>query len=163
MQAFQMAGQALQLVGTLAGGSEAEKVGNYNAEGFERQAAATRLAAGERENLTRQRGARTLADQRAALLQGGVSPTTGTALIGVQQNAVDAELDALTVRYEGLMEAQGLQSQAAMSRYEGKSKKRQAYISAAGQLMSASSQYLGKKQAPAPVETRDLSRYTVKR
>lgn len=162
MQAFQMAGQALQLFGTITAGQEAQAVGNYNAEGFERQAAATRLAAGERENLTRQRGARTLSDQRAALLQGGVSPTTGTALIGVQQNAVDAELDALTVRYEGLMEAQGLQSQAAMSRYEGKSKKRQAYISAAGQLLSASSGYMNQKQMPAPVESRDLSRYTVR-
>mgnify|MGYP006344321217 FL=1 len=91
-----------------------------------------------------------------------MSPTTGTALIGVPQNAGDGELEALTVRYEGLLEAQGLQSQAAMSRYEGKSKKRQAYISAAGQLLSASSGYMNQKQMPAPVESRDLSRYTVR-
>lgn len=150
----------LSALGTLASGREAEAVGNANAQALEGQAGSVRAATAAREGMVRTRSQRDLASQRAALNQSGVSPTTGTALVGVRQSAYDAELDALTTRYEGLLQAQGLDTQAAMSRYEGTARKRQARLSAAGQLIgSAGAAYLGSgmaTQAPAPVTTANI-------
>lgn len=149
-----IAGQVLNIMGTVAAGKQAEAVGNRNSDILNEQASDTRRATVDRENLNRQRSARVLSDQRSALAANGVDATSGSALVGVAQNTQDAELDALTLRYEGLLQARNLNMQADLARWEGRAKKRQAYISAAGQLMSATSGYLGGKQAPAPVETR---------
>lgn len=148
------AGQALNVVGTLAAGRQADAVGNRNADILNQQADATRAATNQREQLLRDRSAKALSDQRAALAANGVSPTTGSALIGVAQNTQDAELDALTLRYEGLLQGRDLNMQADQARYMGKAAKIQSRWSAAGQLLSASSSYLNQKQMPAPVETR---------
>jgi len=156
MQAMMLGGQALALYGTIASGREADRVGQRNGALLDEQASSVRRATYDREGLLRQRSARALSDQRAALLANGVDPTSGTALIGVTQNTADAELDALTLRYEGLLQGRDLNAQAGMARYEGKARKRQAYISAAGQLLSASSGYLNQKQLPAPVEDRSI-------
>lgn len=156
MQAMMMAGQALQLYGTISAGREADRVGQRNGSLLDSQADSVRRASYDREGMLRQRSARTLSDQRSALLANGVDPTSGTALIGVTQNTADAELDALTLRYEGLLQGRDLNAQADMQRYEGKARKRQAYISAAGQLLAGSSGYLNQKQLPAPVESRTI-------
>ncbi len=154
----------LNALGTLSSGREAERVGEANARSLEMQAGSVRAATAAREGLQRQRSGDALANQRAALLQSGVSPTSGTALIGVNQSTYDAELDALTTRYEGLLQAQGIDTQAAMSRYEGKAKKRQANISGAGQLIgTAGAAYLGggfmrpAGVAPAPISTANVN------
>lgn len=154
MQALMMAGQVLSVVGTLAQGNQAADVAGRNADAMKAQATETRRTTVDRENLTRDRSAQTLAAQRTALLQNGIDPTAGTAAIGVSQSTQDADMDALTLRYQGLLQAQQMDTQADLTRWEGQAKKRQSRISAVGQLMSASSGYLGGKQAPAPVETR---------
>jgi hypothetical protein len=64
-------------------------------------------------------------------------------------------MDALTLRYEGLMQARNQNMEADNSRYQGKAAKRQGMFSAAGSLLMAGSKYIiGGTQAPAPVETR---------
>ncbi len=156
MQAMMAAGQALQVFGTIAGGNEADKVAGRNANIMDRQADTVRQTTQGREEILRQRTARTLSDQRAALLANGVDTSTGTAAIGIAQNTYDAELDALTLRYEGLMQAQGINDQAKLVRREGKMAKKQSRVSAAGQLLEAGSSYLGSKQPKAPVETREI-------
>jgi hypothetical protein len=147
----------LNTLGTLASGQEAERVGNANADALQGQAGAVRAATVSREGMVRARSQRDLASQRAALNQSGVSPTTGTALVGVRQSTYDAELDALTTRYEGLLQAQGLDTQASMSRYEGKARKKQSRMSAAAQLVgtAASAYFAGGMgtQAPAPISS----------
>jgi hypothetical protein len=149
-----IAAAVMQAVGSISGGQAADKAARRNGALLDEQAAETRRATTNRENLTRDRSARAMADQRSALLANGVDPTSGTALIGSGQSAQDAEMDALTLRYEGLMQARGQNMEADNVRYQGKAAKRQAYFSAAASLLSAGSKYTGGTQAPAPVETR---------
>ena len=149
-----IASAVLQAVGTITAGNSAAKAANRNGALLDEQARETRRATVDRENLTRDRSARTLADQRAALLANGVDPTSGTALIGVEQSAQDAEMDALTLRYEGLMQARNQNMEADNVRYQGKVAKRQSRISAISSLMQAGAKYTSGTQAPAPVETR---------
>lgn len=151
-----IAAQVLQAVGTITAGNAADKAAKRNGGLLDEQAAETRRATVTRENLTRDRSARALSDQRAALLANGVDPTSGTALIGVGQSAQDLEMDALTLRYEGLMQARTQNMEADNVRYQGKVAKRQSRISAIGSLMQAGSSYLsgGTGGAKAPVETR---------
>lgn len=157
MQAMMAAGQVLQAVGTIAEGNTAARVADTNAKNLRATAGANRAATVERENLSRQRSASELSKQRTAMLQSGVDPTSGTALFGTRQSMVDTEMDALTIRYQGLMDAQNLDKQATMVEFEGKQKRRAANFSAVTQLLSASGNYLtGGKQAPAPVETRKI-------
>lgn len=151
---FMIAAGVLNAVGSIASGNAAARAGRRNGELLDAQAVETRRATVNRENLARDRSARSLADQRAAMLANGVDPTSGTALIGVGQSAQDAEMDALTLRYEGLMQARGQNMEADNARYQGKAAKRQGYFGAAGSLLMAGSKYLGGTQAPAPVETR---------
>ncbi len=151
---FMIAAAVVQAVGAISGGISADKAGRRNGALLDAQADETRRATLNRENLTRDKNARSLADQRSALLANGVDPTSGTALIGVGQSAQDAEMDALTLRYEGLMQARGQNMEADNARYQGKAAKRQGYFSAAGSLLMAGSKYIGGTQAPAPVETR---------
>lgn len=149
-----IAASVLNAVSSIASGNAADRAGQRNGALLDAQATETRRATVTRENLTRERSARALSDQRAALLANGVDPTSGTALIGVGQSAQDAEMDALTLRYEGLMQARGQNMEADNARYQGKAAKRQGYIGAAGSLLMAGSKYIGGTQAPAPVETR---------
>ena len=151
---FMIAANVLNAVGSIASGNAAAKAGQRNGALLDAQAAETRRATVTRENLTRDRNARTLSDQRAAMLANGVDPTSGTALIDTAQSAQDAEMDALTLRYEGLMQARGQNMEADNARYQGKVAKRQGYLSAAGSLLMAGNKYLSGTQAPAPVETR---------
>lgn len=155
MQALMIAGNVLGAVSSISSGIGAGKAGEANAGRLREQADATNRATVEKEGLFRQRSARDLANQRAALLAGGVDPTSGTALIGVGQSMQDAEMDALTMRYEGLMQSREQRIAADQASYEGKARKRQAFLSAAGSLMQAGGSYLsGGIQRPAPVESR---------
>lgn len=149
-----IAAGVLQAMGTIQSGNQADKIGSANARALEAQAGSVRAATVEREGMVRSRNRQELSKQRAALLQNGIDPASGTALIGVTQSTYDAELDALTARYEGMLQAQGIDQQAAMSRYEGKARKKASRVSAAGQLLTtAGSAYLasGVRPTPAPV------------
>lgn len=160
-----IAAGTLQAIGTLTGGNEADKVGAANARALEAQAGSVRSATVQREGMVRTRNREELSKQRAALLQSGVDPGSGSALVGVTQSTYDAELDALTTRYEGMLQAQGLDTQAAMSRYEGKARKKQSRLSAAGQLMTtAGAAYLssGGFLRPAGVAPAPISNATVR-
>lgn len=148
-----IAAGVLGAVSAISGGNAADQAGKRNGALLDAQATETRRATVTRENMTRDRSARTLSDQRASLLANGVDPTSGTALIGVTQSAQDAEMDALTLRYEGLMQARGQNMEADNARYQGKVAKRMSRLTAAGSLMMAAGGYLGGTQLPAPVTT----------
>ena len=149
-----IAAQVMNAVGTINSGKQAEDVGNYNAAQLEEQGRFALQSSSQRAALQRQRSREALSSQRVAMLQNGLDPTSGTAAFVTEQSMRDAELDALQLQYEGLMQARGLNAQASMERYQGKARKRQAYMSAAGQLIGSAGSYLSGTQAPAPVESR---------
>lgn len=152
-----IAAAATQAVGTIAAGHSASATAKYNAGVLDQQARQTLQVGAEREGVMRERTQQDAASQRVALLQSGVDPGTGSALVGVSQGYRDAEMDTLMARYETMLESRGQRMAAQQQRYQGKTAKRNAYLSAAGQLAGTASGYLGAKQAPAPVETRQLN------
>jgi hypothetical protein len=72
----------------------------------EQNARMERQQAGAREELQRRRAGQVLGEQRAAFAQAGTG-TGGSAADVMAQSLVNAELDALTLRYEGEMRARG--------------------------------------------------------
>jgi hypothetical protein len=136
-----IAGAALKVISAVTGGENEAKAANYNAARLNDQADATLAATRDRESVMRRRNAEGFSAQRTAMLQGGLDPSTGTALLGVEQQMRDAELDALTERYKGLVEARGYRTQAQIERWQGKQKRRQAYVGAVAQLLSSASSY----------------------
>lgn len=157
MQAFSIASTAFQVVGAIAEGRQADAAGRQNQRILNEQADATLRATGERETALRRRNAEGFSSQRVAMLQNGVDASTGTALIGAEQQMRDAELDALTLRYEGLMQARGQRFDGDLARWEGRARKRQGYLSAAGKLVGAAGGYLTGTQDPSRVPVEDRS------
>lgn len=160
-----VASAAMQAIGTITQGNMADKVGTYNANVLNQQANTVMQAAGTREGMLRERNRQALASQRAAMAANGVDPTSGSALVGTEQQMRDADLDALQVRYEGVLQSKGLHDQANLALWEGKAAKKQSRFTAVSSLLSSASSYMGSsgfgkfgpgfsgQQAPAPVST----------
>jgi hypothetical protein len=132
-----IAGSTLNAVGSLVQGQQADALGRRNQEALNQQAEAVRGSTYAREGSKRRQGAQAASSQRAALLQGGIDPTSGTAAFGVAQSMRDMEMDALYTRYEGLLQSRSLEDQGRMERYQGKAAKMNGYFSAAASLMMA--------------------------
>ncbi len=62
-----------------------------------------------KEDLQRREARRIIARQRAGLAESGVDSTVGSALDILDQSSVEAELDAMTIRYEGELARRNLQ------------------------------------------------------
>lgn len=83
----------------------------------------------------------------AGIAQSG-SGFTGSNADVLQQNAVNNELDALTIRYEGQNKSKSLESQAQIEKYNASvnrmnasEAKKAGYINAGAQLMSGATKY----------------------
>lgn len=148
MQALMIAGTAMQAVGTIASGQQAASIGARNADVLNEQAHQTDIATAGRERLLRERNREALSQQRTAMLQNGLDPASGSALFTNSQSMRDADLDALQLRYEGLLQSRSERMAADQERWKGKAAKRQALFSAAGQIVHGAGNYLGMTGAP---------------
>jgi hypothetical protein len=140
---------AVSAVGALQAGAAAEAQAKaqadanaYNARVKEIQAGVEREAAGRREEQQRRKARQVLGEQRAALVQSGVG-MMGSALDIEEQSATAAELDALSIRYEGEMAAKGLLYDAEAEKFEGranlaagKNAKTASYLKAGSAILS---------------------------
>lgn len=169
-----VASAGLKAVGSIMQGESSASAANMqadwaldNAKLSREDAALSRLnadrarAEGYAAEDTQRRGGRMqLGRQAAAIAQSGIVAGSGSALDVATQSATFAELDALNVRYEGLMrgssfdqqavqydrEAIGHEREAAIGRYTAKSARQAGYLGAAtGVLSSAASYYGGMK------------------
>lgn len=125
--------------------NEAQK---YNAIMKEQNAQLARQQAGVREDQMRRGQRQLLGQQSAALAQAGIGVGTGSALDIEEQSAYRAELDSLTLRYEGELQAQGLLAGAEQDRFQGEimaargaSERTASYMSAGASILSAGAQY----------------------
>lgn len=140
MEALIIAGTAMQAIGAIQQGNAARGAANYNAAMLDQNAATERQQAGAREDAQRRRAAQVLGSQRAAFAQSG-GGMGGSAADVMQQSAINAELDALTLRYEGDLRARGMESQAVGERFAGKQAQRQGYMQAVGSILGGVGQY----------------------
>lgn len=106
----------LQLVGGMQQAAQAEAIGEWNARNAEERAKEERIqGAIEAARLRRQDRSRSAQQFAAFSSTGGAS---GTAYDVMDASAVNAELDALTLEYNGDRRGAALEAQAATTRYE---------------------------------------------
>lgn len=118
-----LAGLALAAYGTYQQGEAVEAqdkssalFADYQAKQDEANAAVTNLQASANEESQRREARRRLGAMRGEIAQSGTGLLGSNADI-YSQSARDAELDALNIRYGGLMESKGLLNQSDASRY----------------------------------------------
>lgn len=95
--------------------------------------------AGQAEAAKRRSNRDFLARQRAAIAESGVGfNDTSTRL--TQQSAIEAELDALNIRYEGVLRRQGFLAEQSMAKQRAKYARRAGYMRAASMLVAGGAQ-----------------------
>jgi hypothetical protein len=147
--ALMVASSAMQAVGQIQQGKAAEQQAEYdaavsrrNAKVMEMQAAVEGQQAARAEEKQRRAGRKVMGEQAAGLALSGVG-FSGTALDLTEESARNIEMDALNIRYEGQLKAQGLMADAESQRYKaegqifaGKQAKAASKIGAASALLS---------------------------
>lgn len=122
---------------------------DYNAKMADIQAKQAYASAGEQEDLQRKRARAAIGNQLAS------SAEAGAGLNGdlLRQSIYDSETDAMSIRYEGALKAQGMtdsaalqRSKAVVSRDRASSALTGGYLNAAGSILNAGTDYYkGKK------------------
>ena len=154
---------ATQAVGAIAQGNaqaaqyDAQaQAARFNADQQRRQAEAVGQQTAAREDLQRRQARQVFGRQIAAGAQSGVNITTGSASDMFRSSLMDAEMDALNIRYDGEMNRIGLLNQANVSDWEGsvakvnaKTAQRAGYLNAAVALTGAAAGAYGAKGATA--------------
>jgi len=147
-------GAATNAVGAIQQGQAAKaqreaqaQANEYNAKVREMQASVEREQASRKEEAQRRQARQVLGAQRAAISQAGIG-LMGSALDIEEQSAINAEMDALNIRYEGERNAIGLMNDAELEGYyadanreAGDNAMKGAYLSAGASLLSGASQY----------------------
>jgi hypothetical protein len=137
------------VVGMVGGANDARRAAKRNAQ-FQRTTGYEELrATAAHEELQREMSGGDLASQRASLAANGIDSSSGSSLIGTTQSMRDAEMDALMIRYEGVLNARNRFIGAEITQTEGRNAQRQGYLSAAGAALNAYGGYLGRQKKPA--------------
>lgn len=141
------------------------KIADRNAKIAEMNAQSASEFANVKEESQRRRFAQLEGAAMAGIAQSGTG-FGGTNMAMIEQNAIENELDALTIRYEGQQQAKGLEvtagnyrSQAELDRMNASQLNANAsaartggYLSAGSMLLSAPSRYYGTRYAGSKVE-----------
>lgn len=136
-----MAAQALGAAAAVQSSNNQAASADYNAKVGEANAQQASMQAGAAEEATRRRSALILGEQRAAFVQSGVDPSSGTGLLAQQQSATNAELDALNARYSGIVQSRGLMAQSALDRRQSQIYGNNASIAGVGGALSTFGAY----------------------
>jgi hypothetical protein len=145
---------AVQTVGTVQQGKAQQRAANDQAAMDEYQARASRAEAEFEAKTIRRAGRVARGETLGALAASGVVIGEGSALEVERQVMTDYETDAAMAILSGERSARGLEIQATQRRRAGRDARNASYFNAAGSLLSAGSQAMRQRQAPAPVETR---------
>ena len=161
----------LSAISTISQANQTAAAERHNAEVADRNAQISELnrqsalaSANANEEAQRRKARAALGDQRGALAQAGIG-LDGSAADVYEQSAENAELDALNIRYQGalqangfLNEANGYRDAAEQHRANASNAKSGMWLRAGASALSSfatSSGYLGggllSSQAPAPV------------
>lgn len=121
-------------VGAVYAGDQSRKATNYQADVAKDNALSAAKQGIAAEDQQRRINRMRLGEQRAAAAQSGFDPSSGDFAALQVQSAANAELDALTTRYSGQMQAISLNNDASMLRTNAKVANTQGYLNAAGSL-----------------------------
>lgn len=162
-----VASTAVSAIGSISAGNAqaasykaAAQASEANATIQERNAARVSNEYSIREDNLRREQARFLGRQRAGFAESGTDLGTGSNLDVAKEDTQSAELDALTLRYEGDTERYGLLTDASMSRYDAgvsrmnaSSAKKAGYIAALGNVLGGAGRYTDNANKAAAIQT----------
>lgn len=133
----------VQAGGSLIQGQNAATAGDYNARMLSMQAHTAQVQSYADEQTQRRQAREVMGEQAASLAQAG-GGYGGTTAGVVENSAVNAELDALNIRYGGAMKATGLMAQAYGEKAAGRAAQTNSYFLAGANLLKG---YAAKKVA----------------
>ncbi|MBR8303693.1 hypothetical protein KDW49_23570 [Burkholderia dolosa] len=150
VSALTIGSAAISTVGALTGGVAKSAQANQQAAALDRNAALADQQAGQvyaqnvnREVAQRAQAGQQLGAQRAAVAESGFDPNTGSALDTQVQSVRNAELDALQLRYQGILQGQSLEDQAQQDRYAARTARATARNGLLSSGISAAASLLG--------------------
>lgn len=156
MAVISVAATGMQVYGQIQAGNAAAEAGKYNAGVLRNQSRQELTAANMTAMDIRNEGAKKGGMIRSQQAANGVDIASGSAADVGAADAQAYEEDALRALYGGQIKSWALKSEANMEIYEGKVKKQQAYIQAAGTLLGAAAKAnfsSTPKVAPGPSGT----------
>lgn len=124
-------------IGAGVQGEQAKQTGDYNAKVMGNEAAVSGMESNQATLAQLRKGNMALGRSTAAAVEagGGVQGSTGAVL---HQSATNAELDALNVRYSGLLRQNSYNEQAGLDSQEGKEAMASDFLSGAGGVLRQS-------------------------
>lgn len=151
-----LAAAAVKMMGEISGAEAQGRAINQQADAANANAANTRAATSANEDTQRRQNALQMGEIRASAVQSGFDASTGSLATLQTKSAAEMELDALTNRYKGELQAISFNNEASSLRFSAKQARRQGYMNAAGTLASYAGSAFGSPRigSPAPVETR---------
>lgn len=142
-QAIPFIAMGMQAFGSLSSSSAQMAASEENALRAEQGMRLGLLETGQQEEAQRRRSAMQLGAQRAASAQSGIDMTSGSLADLYGQSAINAELDALNIRYGGYKEAAGLAREATQQRYRAAQTRGLAALTAGSAALSSYGSYAG--------------------
>lgn len=161
MEYVMMASTVMQAMGAISEGNAAAAQAKAQGRALEANAQIQRdnarqasREASAAEDSQRRQARQVLGKQRASIAEAGIG-FTGSSLDIVNQSTLNAELDALNIRYEGEMRRRGLINDANFTQFEAdqsfaaaKQYKRAGYMKAAATIMDGASKAYGAQYNP---------------
>lgn len=127
-----VAAASVSALGSLQQSAQAEAIADYNAKVAANNAIQERAWAAAEADRQRSAAARQRATLAATTAASGVSVGSGSILDVLSDDAIRAELDALTIVSQGESRARGFQSQENQFRMEARNTRNSAFTSAIG-------------------------------
>ena len=137
---------AVGVVSSLSQAQQQKSAAKYNEKLAENQAVGARQEAAAAADRQQRQSAKTIGTMQASYAASGVS-TEGSPLEVLEESARNAELDRLTILWNGESRAQGYQNTAELERSRGKNAMASGYLSAAGSVMKGFAMSGGGKTA----------------
>lgn len=130
------------LAGATYGARTAKKSADMNANILNQNAETQMAAAGQREEAHRRQVRLIAGEQRAAIAQSGTG-FGGSAADIMEKSSANAELDALTIRYDAMTRKTAFENEANTMQWQGRRARTGGYLSAASSLLSGAASYGG--------------------
>lgn len=128
---------AVAAVGSYSQSKQAEKAANYQANVQKVNAGNILAQAAANEDTQRRRSASQLGQQRAALAENGVALDSGTGADLTHSSALNAEMDALNIRYQGTLNSNNSLAQSKLDSMQADAYGRSSVFGAATSALSA--------------------------
>lgn len=141
--------------GALYAAHQQKKALQQQAHADEQNAQVTLQQTFAAEESRRRQAALAMGDIRSEAVASGFSPGGGSLLNLQTKSAAEMELDILTSRYRGDLEALSLTNDARVRRSNARSAMTSGYLNAAGYLASGYGRYLSTRINPSPARSTD--------